>query len=159
MLYCLGICSSHLKVMIQGTIRNDVFFAQQGIAMLEQCCNHLNPNRNNIATLYCAKKSLLRSHDCRFQFVFDNQASYASLFAMKVEPWVIQICLLSLIISNDTNNKNRIWKTATFFKNHVHPCLPLYLLCCLYLLFFNVSLNLVTIPNDCIEIHFVSHPL
>ena len=75
-----------LKGDVTGTIRNDVFFAQHGIAILEQCCNHLNQNRNNIATLYCAKKSLLRSHDCRFQFVFDNQASYASLFAMKVEP-------------------------------------------------------------------------
>ena len=137
MLYCLGICSSHLKVMLQGTIRNDIFFAQHGIAMLEQCCNHLNQNRNNIATLYCAKKSLLRSHGCRFQFVFDNQASYASLFAMKVEPWVIQICLLSLIISNHTNNKNRIWKTATltsFLKTmFIHASLCI---CCVVYTFF-----------------------
>ena len=31
------------------------FFAQRGIALLEQCCNHLNQSRNHVATLCCDK--------------------------------------------------------------------------------------------------------
>ena len=44
-----------LKVMLNGTIRNDGFYAQQSAAMLEQCCNHSKQCRNNVATLCCAK--------------------------------------------------------------------------------------------------------
>ena len=31
------------------------FFAQHSVAMLEQCCYHLNQCRNNVVTLCCAK--------------------------------------------------------------------------------------------------------
>ena len=85
-----ALLSWYLLKSLKGDVTGDDsqrrFFAQHGTAMLEQCCNHLNQCRNNIVTLYCAKKSLLQSHGCRFQFVYDNQASYASLFAMKLEP-------------------------------------------------------------------------
>ena len=37
------------------------FFAQDSIAMLEQCCNHMNQCRNNFATLYCAKNRFCES--------------------------------------------------------------------------------------------------
>ena len=68
------------QVMLYGTIHKDVM----NTAL--QCWNNVGTIRNNVATLYCAKKSLLRSHGCRVQFVYDNQASYASLFARKLEP-------------------------------------------------------------------------
>ena len=44
-----------LKVMFNGTIRNDGFYAQHSAAMLEQCCNYSKQCRNNVATLCCAK--------------------------------------------------------------------------------------------------------
>ena len=38
-----------LKVMLHGTIRNDDFFVQHSVAMLEQCCNNSEQCRNNVA--------------------------------------------------------------------------------------------------------------
>ena len=148
MLYCLAICSSHLKVMLQGTIRNDHFLLNAAL----ECWN-------NVATLYCPKKSLLRSHGWRVQFLYDNQASYASLFAMKLEPWVIQICLLSLIISNLTTKMNfeKLQHSKFLKTTFIHA--SLCICCVVYTFFFYVSLNLETITTDCIELHFVTHPL
>lgn len=37
-----------IKVMLDGTIRNDDFFAQYSVVMLEQGCNHSEQCRNNV---------------------------------------------------------------------------------------------------------------
>ena len=41
--------------MLHRTIR---FLVQHSIAMLEQCCNHLKPCRNNVSTLCCTAITL-----------------------------------------------------------------------------------------------------
>ena len=135
-----ALLSWHLLKSLKGDVTGDDsqwrFFAQRGIGMLEQCCNHLNQCRNNVATLYCPKKSLLRSHGWRVQFLYDNQASYASLFAMKLEPWVIQICLLSLIISNLTTKMNfeKLQHSKFLKTTFIHA--SLYICCVVYTFFF-----------------------
>ena len=134
-----ALLSWHLLKSLKSDVTGDDsqwrFFAQRGIGMLEQCCNHLNQCRNNVATLYCPKKSLLRSHGWRVQFLYDNQASYASLFAMKLEPWVIQICLLSLIISNLTAKMNfeRLQHSKFLKTMLIHASLCI---CCVVYTFF-----------------------
>ena len=57
---CILICMKSVKVMFQGTIRNDYFFAQHNIATLEQCCNHLNQCRNNVATTWINVATMLQ---------------------------------------------------------------------------------------------------
>ena len=41
--------------MLHGTIRNDGFWRNTALQMLEQCCNHSKQCRNNVVTLCCAK--------------------------------------------------------------------------------------------------------
>ena len=41
------------------------FLAQHSVAMLEQYCNYSKQCCNNVATLCCAKKSLLRIVSCK----------------------------------------------------------------------------------------------
>ena len=48
----------------KGVTREDSqrwFFAQHSVAMLEECCNHLNQCRNNVATPCCAKNHCCES--------------------------------------------------------------------------------------------------
>ena len=128
MLYCLGICSNHLKVMLQGTIRNDDFLLNAAL----QCWNNVATTWINVATML---QRCIALKKWRVQFLYDNQASYASLFAMKLEPWVIQICLLSLIISNLTTKMNfeRLQYSKFLKTMFIHASLCI---CCVVYTFF-----------------------